>query len=188
MPTHGIKEDDAAARLIFFATAFENDVVRDEQLWRFTNVKTARNRYETSLYLRRMIPVDAEVHEVGCKLAAAQNSSRGNPPPGDITRRYYCGFSDAQIAGLRLSDDRYWTELELAEQDGIAAHLAFFLQTADGSKKERADWRTEACAKLSAALTPIKLHRCAADLGDGHHPTQRFGVKCYGRLQPKEAV
>lgn len=187
MPTLGIDDNDTAARLILFATAFENNVVRDDLLWRFEGVNSAKNRYETSLYLRRLIPDNAEVHKIGCGLSATQNTSRGDPPRGDINRRYYCGFCEARVSGLRLQDPRYWTELQLVEEDGIKAHIAFFLHTRDGSKKERADWRTEACARLAAALTPISLHCCEADVGDAHHPTTKFGLGCYGRLQPRGA-
>lgn len=182
MPTADIQDNDLAARLVMFNQAFDNGVVRDDQLWQFS--KVSDNRYETSIFLRRLIPADSLVHGLGCNLAAKQNAARGEPAPGDERRRYYCGFCEALCGQLSLKTERFHTELHLKEEDGVAAHIAFFLQTPNGTKKERGQWRSEACAVLSAALGAIKLHRCTSDAADKHHPSERLGLKCYGRLQP----
>lgn len=171
-----IDASDAIARCIIYDPLFSGSIHTDANLWVFGKT-AADGASHHSAVLRSLAVNDDDVHVAGCQIAAMQNASRGEPPPGE-KRRYYCGFRNAVVASLPLKTERYEVVLTLSPENGIDAHVDVALTVFGDTKQEKANRRTEAGLALAEQFDPAIPHTCFCDQDDAMHPIARFTVSC----------
>lgn len=127
--------------------------------------------------LRRLAPEAADVHRIGCAIAASQNERKQNPPPGPA-RRYYCGFRTASVASLPREGDGYAIAYSNIPEGGEEAHVDVALTIFVEGKNAKALRRTDAGLALAEQFGPPAPHRCDCDAEDHQHPFDVFGEDC----------
>src|SRR4051794_22625853 len=100
MTIHG---DDHLSRCIIYDKAFSGALHTDSNLFIFGKTQEDGASHESGV-LRSLASDDAEVHEIGCGIAAKQNIERDNPTRGP-KRRYYCGFRTAKVSEIPAGGD-----------------------------------------------------------------------------------
>lgn len=171
-----IDDADEISRCIIFDRAFEDDLHVDALLWRFES-KDDDGVYHESAVLRRLAPEEADVHRIGCGIAAAQNARKKEPEPGP-RRRYYCGFRTASYASLPSEGEGFIIAITNMPEGGEDAHVDVALTVTAESKNARAVSRTDAGLALAEQFGPPAPHRCECDIADDLHPFSRWGAEC----------
>ncbi len=167
-----LQEDDVLSRCIIYDRAFQDDVHVDSLLMRFDSGADDDGIYHESCFLKRLLPRDEDVHQLGCEMAAAQNRRKNEPEPGP-KRRYYCGFRNARISDLQLEGPNFSVTLTLDGENGQPAHVDVALKISVAGKSARATVRTLAGMTLAEAFGEASEHICECDAGDQHHPLSR---------------
>lgn len=177
-----IGDGDLVARQIFYETSFEGSFVSVNKLLQFQGNRNDDGSFDESLFLLRLT-TPPEIHDAGCSSAKSQNERvrakrEGKGLPGEPVsgedRRYYCGFTRASAAELKISGANYNIQLTLTPEGGMISHVAIFLRPAP-QKKINANDRTEAGVKLARFFTDPNPHVCDVDAADVHHPVTKHG-------------
>ena len=168
--------DDRVSRCIIFDRAFDDNAHVDELLWRFES-SDADGVYHESAVLRRLAAPSAEVHRIGCAIAAGQNARKQEPPPGR-KRRYYCGYRSATFGDLPTAGDGYTVTISHSPEGGEESHLDVALTIHVEGRSARAVRRTDAGLALAEHFGPPRPHRCACDATDDKHPFDLLGADC----------
>lgn len=183
MPVALINEDEVS-RCIIYARAFSENVHIDELLWRFESTQSDGASHESAV-LRRLAPLEADVHRIGCAIAEHQNirnSSTGS------SRRYYCGFRSARYDTLPTEGDGYTIAVTNVPEGGEDAHLDVALTISVTGKSAKAQRRTDAGLALAEQFGPPTPHICECDKTDGDHPINRWGLGCLSAVRNLEVV
>lgn len=176
-----IPDDAQLARVVIFPKCFGEGRLSNELMFDFTSDSDHRGYKVESLFWRRYVPDDHDLHAAGCHIARERNTYRGNPPSGP-KRAYYVGYRQATAADLTLVDPTFETMVEhVPIDDGTdelpelakRAHVHIALNVKAETKPLRARARTEAGSLLGAALGPVNPHVCQEDEVDGYHPLKR---------------
>jgi hypothetical protein len=167
-----ILDTDEICRCIIFDRAFQQELHVNEFLWRFDSSRNASGDYEESGVLRRLAPMDDDVHHFGCGLAAGQNEK--NQPESGPKRRYYCGFRVAKFRNLPEDTDKY--SISYINDEG--AHVAVILSIKVTSRSARANCRTDAGLALAEQFGPPVPFICDCDANDQNHPINLWGEAC----------
>ena len=173
-----IVDEDEISRCIIYARAFKQEAHVDEYLWRFEGTKDDGASHESGV-LRRLAPNSADVHRIGCGIAARQNQRLENPAPGP-KRRYYCGFKTAVFRDLPKDGDGYRIVITNVPEDGEESHVDVALFIEVEGKSAKATRRLDAGLALAEHFGPAEPHICDCDLKDGEQPLIRLGPNCLG--------
>lgn len=171
-----IERTDAIARCLIYNRFFPGNIHTDAILFAF-GASGEDGRAHESAVLRSLAPEASDVHRIGCKIAAVQNASRGEPEPGP-SRKYYCGFRHAAIGDIQLEGESWRVVLTSAPEHGEDAHVDVALELLTDGRSARAVARTDAGLALAEAFGPPHPHVCACDGEDGEHPLVRLGEGC----------
>lgn len=166
--TDTIRGDDEIARCIIFPKAFQGAVHTDEVLFVFTQSGADGASHESGV-LCRLAPSDADIHSVGCGIAAFQNG-RANIEPESEKRRYYCGFRKALARHVEMIGDKFRITLNLDGEGGQAAHVDIALIVDSDSRSERTAIKVEAGMTLAEAFGSPVPHICDVDADNPRHP------------------
>ena len=169
-----ITDADEISRCIIFDRAFEQEMHVDHLLWRFES-KTDDGVYHESAILRRLAPLQEDVHRIGCQIAAAQNERKPHRP--GPKRRYYCGFRTAAYRTLPKEGEGFRVAF-IHDEKGDVAHVDVALTVTVEGKNARATCRTDAGLSLAEQFGKPSAHRCECDEGDEHHPFSLWGEGC----------
>ncbi len=181
-----IEEGDEISRCIIYDRAFNENIHVNSHLWQF-GASRADGTYHESAVLRSFAPRAADVHQIGCNIAAVQNERKKNPPPGR-KRRYYCGFRTAPFCALPTSGEGFAIRITHAPEGDVEAHVDVELEIFLEDKHARANCRTEAGLALAEQFGEPVAHRCECDTHDDQHPLALWGPQCLiGGLRKEEA-
>lgn len=162
-----IQAHDLISRCIIYDKAFYGALHTDSRLFIFGETRDDGASHESGV-LRRLAPLDADVHEIGCEIASLQNQRKGNPSRG-LKRRYYCGFRTARMSAIPSRGDGYEVRLKL-DGDGHPAHVDIALFVSSQDKNERATIKVDAGMAVAEAFGEATPHICESDRGDENHP------------------
>ena len=176
-------DEDIISRCIIFDRAFLGSEHIDGYLFRFEGSSKVDGASHESAVLRRLAPMDADVHAIGCKIAAVQNARKGEPPRGP-KRRYYCGFRSARVKDLQLCGDQYTVVLDNDGEGAEPAHVDVALVVASSDRSEKATIITEAGLALAEVFGAATPHVCYMDVDDTAHPINRDPQCLNRRVQP----
>jgi hypothetical protein len=179
-----IADEERLARQIFYKISFLNGVLSANSLLQFLGNRNADGSFDESLFMRSLTS-DQDIYDAGCQAAASQNNRRretrerkglepADPVPGQ-DRRYYCGFTHARAADLKLKGDNYNVELMAIEENGMKGHVSIFLRPNPGVDKLHRNDLTEAGALLARRFGDPHAWICRNDVGDAEHPVAKFG-------------
>ncbi len=175
MPVAMAAEDELVRSLIF-SRFFPGNIHTDSVLWAFGKTLDDGAAHESGVAVS-LAPTVAEIHRVGCSIAANQNADRGEPEPGP-KRKYYCGYRRAKVSGLPLVGDTYEVTLTIDGEGGEPSHVDVALHYKVQGTNPRANARTIAGLALAAAFGPPDPYICAKDQQDDKHPLVREGITC----------
>lgn len=175
--TTPIDPSESISRFIIYDTLFEGNVHTDNVLFPVAGEKPD-GYYHWSGVLRKIIPIDQDVHNIGCDTAANQNVAKNDPPPGP-KRRYYCGFRSATAGDIGIKEDDCVVELINDHNHHVDIRLKVNLT----AKAAKANARTNALMAIAEVFSDPVPHICECDSEDGEHPLTKYGPACLSRIQ-----
>lgn len=178
-----IPDDGQLARYIFHDPHFSGDRVGELRIFRFEGGESADGSKKESCGWRKYAPSDADVHNLGSKVAADTNERKRSdalkaqkPTPA---KRYYCGYYPAEAGRFRIDDPSFKVTVEHDIENGNRAHVTVRLTYGDGlDRNGRANVRTKAGRALAKALGAPTPFVPIVDQNDMMHPINRWGVGC----------